>query len=336
MALTEEAVTFDRIRSVKQIPLEEFYTSGHRTCQGCESATVMRAFVKAAGSRTIATGSTGCMYVANTSYMTTPWVIPWMHTQLGAGGSSAVGTAAAVRALRRKGKIEDEHINVISFCGDLGGGDMGIGGISGALQTDLDLLVILYDNESAANTDIQATGMTTYGAQTTFTPPGKVHRIMQKRWKKNIAAMLAVGHPTCKYVATACATFPPLDYMNKVRKALAIGGPTFIHTFDPCPKGWDYHPRYSHELGELGIKSGIFPLYEVIEGEVVYTYDCRKKGRIPVREYLVRQGRFAHLIDEDIDYIQKMVDQMWDEWEIPGVAPLHGVLKVNEKATAAV
>jgi len=328
VALTEEAVTFDRIRSVKQIPLEEFYTSGHRTCQGCESATVMRAFVKAAGPRTIATGSTGCMYVANTSYMTTPWVIPWMHTQLGAGGSSAVGTAAAVRALRRKGKIEDEHINVISFCGDLGGGDMGIGGISGALQTDLDLLVILYDNESAANTDIQATGMTTYGAQTTFTPPGKKHRIMQRRWKKNVAAMLAVGHPTCKYVATACATYPPMDLMNKVRKALSVGGPTFIHSFDPCPKGWDFNPRYSHEIGELGILSGLMPIYEIHEGRVVYTHDARK-GRVPVREFLRRQGRFAHLADEDVQYIQDRVDEMWNDWEVPGVAPLRGFLKVD-------
>ena len=39
------------------------------------------------------------------------------------------------------------------------------------------------------------------------------------------------------------------------------------------------------------------------------------RGRIPVREYLVKQGRFAHLIDEDIDYIQGMVDTMWEEWE---------------------
>ena len=333
---TVDVPGYDKIKGMRGIPLEEMYSSGHRTCQGCESALVMRDFSKAAGPRTIASGSTGCMYVANTSYMTTPWVIPWMHTQLGAGGSSAVGMAAGVRALMRKGKIAQEKINIISFCGDIGGGDMGLSGISGALQTDLDLLIILYDNESAANTDIQATGLTTYGAQTTFTPPGKVHRIMQKRWKKNVAGMLAVGHPTCRYVATACATFPALDYMNKVRKALAMGGPTFLHTFDPCPKGWDYHPRYSHELGELGIKCGIFPLYEVIEGEVTYTYDCRKKGRIPVREYLMRQGRFAHLIDEDIDYIQKMVDQMWDEWDIPGVAPLKGILKATNKVPAGV
>ena len=332
MATTQPLnLKYDRIKGVHKIPLEELYTSGHRTCQGCESATVMRGFVKVAGPRTVATGSTGCMYVANTSYMTTPWIIPWMHTQLGAGGSSAIGTAAGLRALMRKGKIAEEKINVISFCGDIGGGDMGLGGISGALQTDLDLLIILYDNESAANTDIQATGMTTYGAQTTFTPPGSKYRIMQRRWKKNVAGMLAVGHPTVRYIGTACASYPPTDYLNKVRKALAVGGPTFIHTFDPCPKGWDYHPRYSSDIGELGIRSGIFPLYEIIDGRISYTYDARStaKGRIPVREYLMRQGRFAHLIDEDVDYIQSMIDQMWEEWEIPGVAPIKGELTVK-------
>src|SRR5260370_30772435 len=140
--------------------------------------------------------------------------------------------------------------------------------------------------------------------------------------------LFAVRQP-CRYVATACATFPPTDYLNKVQKALAIGGPTFIHTYDPCPKGWDFHPRYSHEIGEMGIRSGLYPLYEVIEGQVVYTYDCRKtaKGRIPVKELLVSQGRFAHLIDEDIEYIQKRVDEMWDERDIPCVAPIKRVLQ---------
>ncbi len=320
-------IDYERMGNVRQVPLEEFYASGHRTCQGCESALVLRQAAKAAGPRTVATGSTGCMYVANTSYMTTPWVLPWMHTQLGAGGSSAVGTAAALRVLMRKGRIPQEKINVINFCGDLGGGDMGLAAISGALQTDYDLLVVMYDNESAANTDIQATGLTTWGAQTTFSPPGKARRIMHRRWKKNVAPMLAVGHPTCRYVATACSAYPPLDLMNKVRKALATGGPTFIHAFDPCPKGWDFDPRYSQELGELGIKCGIFPLYEILDGQVTYTYDPRKKGRSPVREYLQKQGRFAHLIDEDIDYIQKMVDRMWDDWEVPGVIPLAGGLR---------
>jgi pyruvate ferredoxin oxidoreductase beta subunit len=75
----------------------------------------------------------------------------------------------------------------------------------------------------------------------------------------------------------------------------------------------------------MGIKSGLYPLYEIIEGKVRYTHDARK-NRSPVKDFLTAQGRFAHLVQEDIDYIQKMVDQMWDEWEIPGVAPIKGVL----------
>ena len=90
-----------QIQGVHNAPLEEFYTSGHRTCQGCDSALVMRLLAKAAGPRTIVLGSTGCMYVANTTYYSTPWVVPWMHTQLGSAGAAATGTAAALRALMR-------------------------------------------------------------------------------------------------------------------------------------------------------------------------------------------------------------------------------------------
>ena len=59
-------------KGVKKVSLEEYFTSGHRTCQGCESALVSRLMVKPAGPRTIVLGATGCMYVANTTYYTTP------------------------------------------------------------------------------------------------------------------------------------------------------------------------------------------------------------------------------------------------------------------------
>jgi hypothetical protein len=55
-------------KGVKKVPHEEYYTSGHRTCQGCESAQIMKLMAKAAGPRTVILGSTGCMHVANTSY----------------------------------------------------------------------------------------------------------------------------------------------------------------------------------------------------------------------------------------------------------------------------
>ncbi len=313
-------------RGVKRVAQEEYYTSGHRTCQGCESALVMKLMAKAAGPRTVILGSTGCMYVANTTYYSTPWIVPWMHTQLGSAGSAALGTAAGLKVLMRKGKIQQEPINVIAFCGDGGGADMWLSAISATLtHPQYNLLILMYDNESYANTDIQLSGSSPYGVNTTFSPPGKKHRLMHRRWKKNTAAMMAAGHPECKYVATVCTSMA-LETMNKVRKALSIGGPTFIHSLDPCPKGWDYDPMYSHELGELAVATGIWPLYEVEEGQLrLYGRSKRiadgNRRRTPVREYLQRQGRFAHFTEEDIEYFQQKIDDMWDKWLIPGVIP---------------
>ena len=317
-----------QVKGVKNIPIEEMFTSGHRTCQGCESALVMRLMIKAAGDRTIVVGSTGCMYVANTTYYSTPWVVPWMHTQLGSSGSAATGTAAGLKVLMRKGKMKEEPINVISFCGDGGGADMGLSAISASLtHPEYNHLILLYDNESYANTDIQVSGMSPWGANSTFSPPGKVHRIMNTRWKKNMVGMLAAGHPECKYLATACASYG-LDMTNKVRRALTIGGPTFIHSIDPCPKGWDYDPKFSHELGMLAIETGLWVLYEIIDGELILNGPSKAiaKGmrkRKPVEDYLTRQGRFAHFTPEDTNYVQGKVDEMWERWWGPGVVPVN-------------
>jgi len=126
-------------------------------------------------------------------------------------------------------------------------------------------------------------------------------------------------------VGTVCASYA-VDFMNRIRKALSIGGPTFIHSFDPCPKGWDYDPMLSHEMGELAVLSGIFPLFEVedhqlrLYGKSKQIAEGRQK-RLPVRDYLLKQGRFAHFNDDDIDYYQAKVDDMWTRWLVPGVLP---------------
>ena len=314
-------------KGVKKVPHNEYYTSGHRTCQGCESAQMMRLLAKAAGPRTIILGSTGCMYVANTSYYTTPWGVPWMHTQLGSSGSAVLGAAAAFKAQMRKGKMKDEPINVIAFCGDGGGADMGLAAISATLtHPDYNLLILMYDNESYANTDIQISGTSPYGANSSFSFPGKKRRIMNNRWKKNVAPLMAIGHPTCRYVATISTSYA-LQAMNVVRRALSIGGPTFVHCLNPCPKGWDFDPLQAHELGELAVNTGIWPLYE-IENGVVKLYGKSKQiadgkfKRLPVKDYLEKQGRFNHFIDEDTAFFQSKVDEMWTKWLVPGIIPL--------------
>jgi len=42
---------------------------------------------------------------------------------------------------------------------------------------------------------------------------------------------------------------------------------------------------------------------------------------LPVRDYLLKQGRFAHFTNDDIDYFQGKIDEMWEKWLIPGVIP---------------
>jgi pyruvate ferredoxin oxidoreductase beta subunit len=330
---TKPTQELEDFKGVKKVPHEEYYSSGHRTCQGCESAQMMKLLAKAAGPRTIVLGSTGCMYVANTSYYATPWGVPWMHTQLGSAGSAALGAAAAFRAQMRKGAMKDEPINVIAFCGDGGGADMGLNAISATLtHPDYNLLILMYDNESYANTDIQISGTSPYGVNTSFSTPGKVTRIMHHRWKKNVAPLMIAGHPTCKYVGTISTSYA-LQAMNCVRRALSIGGPTFIHCLNPCPKGWDFDPYIAHELGELAVNTGIWPLYEAVEGKIkMYGKSEQiasgKLKRLPVRDYLLKQGRFAHFTDEDISFFQGKVDEMWEKWLVPGIIPLQKDLEV--------
>jgi len=64
--------------------------------------------------------------------------------------------------------MKAEPINVIAFCGDGGGADMGLGAISATLtHKEYNSLILLYDNESYANTDIQLSAR----RRTAPTPP---------------------------------------------------------------------------------------------------------------------------------------------------------------------
>jgi pyruvate ferredoxin oxidoreductase beta subunit len=89
----------------------------------------------------------------------------------------------------------------------------------------------------------------------------------------------------------------------------------------PCPTGWGFDPQLSVEIGRLAVKTGIWPLKEYVDGEVVHTRVPRE--RAPVEDYLKLQGRFAHLFeprrDEQlIGEIQARVDQYWSDLAAQG------------------
>ena len=61
------------------------------------------------------------------------------------------------------------------------------------------------------------------------------------------------------------------------------------------------------EIGRLAVETGIFPLYEVENGRYELNVDRPKLK--PVGEYLKTQGRFRHLLGEEITRIQEHVDE---------------------------
>ena len=113
----------------------------------------------------------------------------------------------------------------------------------------------------------------------------------------------------------------PLDLAKKIEKARSIEGPRMIIALSPCPTGWDYDPRETVNIGRLAVKTGVWPLKEYVNGEIVHTRVPRE--RPPVEEYLKLQGRFNHLFEPQrnealLADIQAKVDAYWENVPVPG------------------
>jgi pyruvate ferredoxin oxidoreductase beta subunit len=293
------------------------FTSGHRACAGCGPAIVYRQIMKALRGPTIATNATGCMEVVSTIYPYTAWKIPYIHTAFENAAANASGIEAALKAIKKKGQLKYDHVDVIAFAGDGGTYDIGIQALSGAAERGHDFLYVLYDNEAYMNTGIQRSGGTPYGASTTTSPAGTV--IPGKlRYKKPIADIM-VAHDI-PYVATASPAYWK-DLIMKTRKGLEAVGPAFLHVLAPCPRGWRYDTSKTIKLARLAVETCVFPLWEAIEGEyrlsplskVIALKPERKKS---IQEYLRMQGRFRHLFTPKfkhvIDEIQNIIDKRWE------------------------
>jgi len=284
---------------IKGFPEIELFAKGHRACAGCGCALTMRYALKAAGSNTIVCHNTGCMEVVSTPYPETAWKVPWIHVAFENAVAVASGVDAALKKLKK-------NVNVLVIGGDGSTFDIGFQALSGAIERGHNFCYICYDNNAYMNTGIQRSGATPKYANTTTTPAGKViHGKMQ--YKKPLPLIIA-AHGS--YVATANIAYP-LDFYNKVRKALALKGPSYIQVFSPCVVGWKYPPQQSIDICKLAFQTKVTPLYEISDGMLTFT---SKPSQIkPVHEYLRTQGRFKHLTQEEIKDIQKHVDANYEK-----------------------
>lgn len=266
-------------------------TSGHRACQGCGEALgaryVLDAAMRITQRRLIVVNATGCLEVFSTPYPESAWQVPWIHSLFANAASVASGVAAALRA---KG---NDSIRVLAQGGDGGTMDIGFACLSGMFERNDDVLYACYDNEAYMNTGVQRSSATPAAARTSTTPavgdaPGNAFGT-----GKNLP-LLAMAHGI-PYVATASVA-DLHDLEAKVDRAMAIRGARYLHVHVPCPLGWGCDADRTVDVARRAVQSGLFPLFEAENGEVVRTTPIRR--RVPVDEYLRLQKRFAHLFED--------------------------------------
>jgi pyruvate ferredoxin oxidoreductase beta subunit len=296
----------------------DLFLSGHRACAGCAPATVLRLIMKATRGPTIVTEATGCMEVVSSIYPYTSWAVPWLHTAFETAASNASGIEAALKIMKKKGRLEHEQVDVIAIAGDGGTYDIGIQALSGAVERGHDFLFVLYDNEAYMNAGIQRSGGTPHGAATTTSPAGKT--VPGKlEYKKPIAEiMLAHEMP---YVATASPYYWK-DMLTKVRKGLEVEGPAFLHVFAPCPRGWRSDPAKSIEYSKLAVETCVFPVWEAVSGQCQLSVPSKlialaPQKKKPVIDYLQGQGRFRHMLKPQgkkmLEDVQRVTDERWQK-----------------------
>jgi len=291
-------------RTVFDIPREEYFAPGHGLCAGCTAGTIVKLLLKVTGPNTIVVNATGCVEVSTTPYPYTSWRVPWLHVAFENAAAAASGVEAAIKALQRKGLIDpNKKINVIALAGDGGTYDIGFQALSGMLERGHKVMYVLYDNEAYMNTGIQRSGGTPKYAWTTTAPVGKVWRGKMQQ-KKPITEIVAAHK--IPYVATANPAYF-LDMMNKFKRGLEVEGPSFIHVLQPCPTGWRFDPRYGIKIARLATETAMWVNWELDHGEFHVTVSVPKRKH--VRHYLLTQGRFRHLTEQEIEEIQRYVDQ---------------------------
>mgnify|MGYP000196031367 CR=1 FL=1 len=271
---------------------QEGLRPGHYACPGCGMAIAMRLVLKAIGKATVVS-IPGCNAVIGNVYPYSAFNLPAFHSAFEIAAPTAAGIA---RGLKLRG-IED--IPVLAFAGDGGTFDIGLQSLSGAADRNEDIIYVCLDNEAYMNTGIQSSSATPPFAWTITTPEGRMGH------KKDIMRIM-IGHKI-PYMATASIGFPE-DLMRKVKRAKALKGTKFIYVLTPCPTGWRVLESLTVKLSLLAVHSMVLPLYEIVEGKGLLT--VKPKG-IPVREYLTLQGRYAHLTEDQIQEIQREVEENW-------------------------
>jgi pyruvate ferredoxin oxidoreductase beta subunit len=309
--IKESLVHFHRM---KDMPSSHLLGTGTPMCAGCGGLEALHNMYDILGEKTVFVNAAGCLTLLSV-YPFTPFRGGWLYTAMASAPAGAQGVRDAIDIRLQKKKMSaEDNMEVVVVTGDGSAYGMGLSATSGAMDRNLDFIYLCYDNEGYGNTGQQYSAATPHAAITSTSKGSRGY----PGFKKDLFSIWAAHDPA--YVATIIGA-EPLDLAKKIEKLKTMKGPRMLIALSPCPTGWDYDPKLSVEIGRLAVLTGVWPLKEYINGEVVHTKIPKKDKsgkRTPVEEYLKLQGRFKHLFfpqrnEEGIAEIQARIDAYWDK-----------------------
>ena len=293
----------------KELEKKERFAGGHKLCAGCGAGVTVRAVLRALKpeDKAVITNATSCLEVSSYMYPYTAYTESYIHSAFANAAATCAGVETAYKALKKKGKVADTF-KFITFGGDGGTYDIGIQSLSGAMERGHDMVYVCYDNEAYMNTGIQRSSSTPRFADATTSPvgkesPGKIQN------KKNLTEIVAAHNIPYAAQTTFLGDFK--DLHQKAEKAIYTEGPCFLNILSPCPRGWRYETSDLAEICKLAVDTCVWPMYEIENGVWRMTYTPKKK--LPVEEFLKKQGRFAHMFNKGNEWMIEEAQQYVDE-----------------------
>lgn len=301
----------------KNVHENERITAGHRLCAGCAESIILKMIFASTIDPVVVVNATSCLEVASTIYPYTAWRTPWMHNAFENAPATISGIVETFHSFRKKPADQKpawaqklpENTKFLAVGGDGGSYDIGLQSLSGALERGHQFLYVCYDNGAYMNTGNQRSGATPRGADTATCPSG-THEHGKKQKRKNLTAIVE-GH-NIGYVAQASISHFA-DLSEKVKKALATPGPSFINVMSPCQRSWGFDPAKTVEIAKLAVEANFWPLYEVDQGKFKLNYE--PKERLVATEWFKLQKRFKNLLaPEHTDLVAEIQQEIDDNF----------------------
>lgn len=287
---------------------ESCFRPGSTLCPGCMESIAFQNIGRVSdnGVKTVFTIGTSCAEVSTLAF---PNVVAWgrgdeapddftksfsiLHNVF----ESAPTLAEAVRdvsdVLKDAGALS-HPVQVISASGDGGALAIGLRSVLHTIHRRARVTLVVLVNEIFANTGFQYSPATMPFADTSTTPSGSGSTGNPQPPLDYIHLCIAAGAQMVAQISPAHGKL----FVKTIERSLEIEGTAVIFIPAPCISGWKFEDGQTVEIGLLGARAGVFPVFVWERGKGGSVKDCPMDAqeRPTVEEFLGSQRRFAHLV----------------------------------------